>query len=314
MAHSNLTITATNDWYQPTEQCEYKRKYKREYMCMNNNNRSAMLSCEFFPPRTEAGVEKLLITQQTLSDAFQPAYYSVTFGAGGTTRDSTLEIVKLLSEKNINVAPHISCIGSSKQQIKDLLELYIERGIKRLVTLRGDIPDSGESTRELSYANELVSFIRESTGDHFIIEVAAYPEYHPESGSPQSDFKHFKNKVAAGANGAITQYFYNVDAYSRFMENCQRENIDIPVTPGIMPITNFASLTRFSDICGAEIPRWIRKQLEAYADDKDSLQAFGIDVVSNLCNQLIETGAPGLHFYTLNQADTTIAIMDNLSA
>lgn len=280
---------------------------------MNANKRSALLSCEFFPPRTEAGVEKLLATQQTLNDTFQPGYYSVTFGAGGTTRDSTLEIVKLLTEKNIKVAPHISCIGSSKQQIGELLEQYKSLGVTRLVTLRGDIPDNGESTKELSYANELVSFIRETTGSHFTIEVAAYPEYHPESQSPQSDFKNFKNKVAAGADGAITQYFYNIDAYLRFIDNCQKENVTIPVTPGIMPITNFANLTRFSDVCGAEIPRWIRKQLEAYADDRDSLQAFGLDVVSKLCNQLLEQGAPGLHFYTLNQANSTCAIWKNLS-
>ena len=272
-----------------------------------------MLSCEFFPPRTEAGVEKLLLTQQALDETFQPEYYSVTFGAGGTTRDSTLEVVKLLADKNINVAPHISCIGSSKQQIEDLLEHYKSLGVSRLVTLRGDIPESGESTRELSHANELVSFIRESSGDHFTIEVAAYPEYHPESATPQSDFEHFKNKVAAGADGAITQYFYNIDAYLRFIDNCQKANISIPVTPGIMPITNFASLTRFSDVCGAEIPRWIRKQLEAYADDKQSLQAFGLDVVSRLCEQLLEQGAPGLHFYTLNQASSTNAIWKNLS-
>ena len=280
---------------------------------MDANNRSATLSCEFFPPRTEAGVEKLLTAQQTLHATFQPAYYSVTFGAGGTTRDSTLEIVKLLAEKNISVAPHISCIGSSKQQIKDLLEQYITLGVTRLVTLRGDIPDNGESTKELSHANELVSFIRETTGNHFTIEVAAYPEYHPESQSPQSDFEHFKNKVAAGADGAITQYFYNIDAYLHFIDNCQKENITIPVTPGIMPITNFTSLAKFSDVCGAEIPRWIRKQLEAYADDKESLQAFGLDVVSTLCNQLLEQGAPGLHFYTLNQASSTNAILKNLS-
>ncbi len=280
---------------------------------MNTNKHAAIMSCEFFPPRTEAGVEKLLTTQQTLNDTFQPSYYSVTFGAGGTTRDSTLEIVKLLVKKNINVAPHISCIGSSKQQLSDLLEHYKALGITRLVTLRGDIPDSGETTKELSYANELVSFIRETSGENFTIEVAAYPEYHPESKTPQSDFEHFKNKVAAGANGAITQYFYNIDAYMRFMDNCEKNNISIPVTPGIMPITNYASLTRFSDTCGAEIPRWIRKQLEAYADDKESLQAFGLDVVSNLCNQLLEQGAPGLHFYTLNQSDSTNAIWKNLS-
>jgi len=284
---------------------------------MNANNRSAAsaatLSCEFFPPRTEAGVEKLLLTQKSLEETFRPEYFSVTFGAGGTTRDSTLELVKLLSERSINVAPHISCIGSSKQQIQELLDQYISLGVNRLVTLRGDIPDGGESIGELKHANELVSFIRESTGDHFTIEVAAYPEYHPESTTPQSDFEHFKNKVAAGADGAITQYFYNIDAYIRFIENCEKENIATPVTPGIMPITNFASLTRFSDTCGAEIPRWIRKQLEAYADDKESLQAFGLDVVSRLCNQLLELGAPGLHFYTLNQADSTNAIWKNLS-
>jgi len=284
---------------------------------MNANKRSKIkntnFSCEFFPPRTEAGVEKLLKTQQALNEVVQPAYYSVTFGAGGTTRDRTLEIVKLLVESNANVAPHISCIGSSKQQLSDLLNQYKKLGITRLVTLRGDVPDTGETTKELSHANELVAFIRETTGQHFTIEVAAYPEYHPESISPQSDFEHFKNKVAAGADGAITQYFYNIDAYCRFIDNCQRENITIPITPGIMPITNFASLTRFSDACGAEIPRWIRKQLEAYADDKKSLQAFGLDVVSKLCNQLLEQGAPGLHFYTLNQADSTNAIWNNLS-
>lgn len=280
---------------------------------MDANNRSTVFSCEFFPPRTEAGAEKLLTTQQALNDVIKPAYYSVTFGAGGTTRDSTLEIVKLFSEKNINVAPHISCIGSSKTQISALLEKYMSMGVSRLVTLRGDISENGEPTKELSHANELVSFIRETTGDHFHIEVAAYPEYHPESVSPQSDFEHFKKKVAAGADGAITQYFYNIDAYLRFVDNCHKANISIPVTAGIMPITNFTSLTRFSDMCGAEIPRWIRKQLEAYADDSDSLQAFGLDVVSNLCNQLLEQGAPGLHFYTLNQADSTNAIWKNLS-
>ena len=279
---------------------------------MTVNNNSVKFSCEFFPPRTEAGVEKLQVTQQTLSKTIQPDYYSVTFGAGGTTRDSTLEIVKLLRGENINVAPHISCIGSSKQQLAALLEEYKSLGAARLVTLRGDIPKNGESTKELTHANELVSFIREKTGDHFTLEVAAYPEYHPESASPQSDFEHFKNKVSAGANGAITQYFYNIDAYLRFMEKCAKENINIPITPGIMPITSYAGLTRFSDICGAEIPRWIRKQLEVYADDNESLQAFGVDVVSELCNRLIEQGAPGLHFYTLNQSASTIAIWNNL--
>jgi len=285
---------------------------------MNAYNRSANFSCEFFPPRTSAGAEKLPQTVAALDKTIQPAYYSVTFGAGGTTRDSTLETVRQLRQLDtaggtINVAPHISCIGSSKQQISEILDEYKTLGVTQLVALRGDIPESGETTKELSYANELVAYIRETTGDHFTIEVAAYPEYHPESASPQSDFSHFKNKVLSGANGAITQYFYNIDAYNRFIDHCQRENIDIPITPGIMPITNFTSLTRFSDICGAEIPRWIRKQLEAYADDKESLRAFGLDVVSNLCNQLLEQGAPGLHFYTLNQTDSTVDIWNNLS-
>ena len=280
---------------------------------MNATNRSVTLSCEFFPPRTEAGAEKLQNTQIKLDTEIQPEYYSVTFGAGGTTRDSTLDIVRIFSDKNINVAPHISCIGSSKQQLADLLDEYKKLGVSRLVTLRGDLPDSGETTGELSHADELVSFIRETSGSHFTIEVAAYPEYHPESVTPQSDFEHFKSKVAAGADGAITQYFYNIDAYFRLIDNCQRENITIPITPGIMPITNFESLTRFSDTCGAEIPRWIRKQLEAYADDKASLQAFGLDVVSNMCNRLLEQGVPGLHFYTLNQADSTTSIWKKLS-
>lgn len=275
---------------------------------------SAKMSCEFFPPRTDAGMEKLQGTQRALDDVIHPAYYSVTFGAGGTTRDRTLETVKILTAQNINVAPHISCIGSSKKQISELLEQYISLGVTQLVALRGDIPDSGETTKELSHANELVSFIRETTGNHFAIEVAAYPEYHPESSSPQSDFKHFKDKVNAGADGAITQYFYNIDAYFRFIDNCHRENLEIPVTPGIMPITNFESLTRFSDACGAEIPRWIRKQLEAFADDRESLQAFGLEVVSNLCSQLLAQGAPGLHFYTLNQADSINAIWKNITA
>lgn len=280
---------------------------------MNATNRSTTFSCEFFPPRTSAGVEKLPITQKALEDVIKPAYYSVTFGAGGTTRDQTLETVKLLRQNNVNTAPHISCIGSSKQQLSDILSEYKTLGVTQLVALRGDIPESGESTKELAHANELVSFIRETTGNHFNIEVAAYPEYHPESSSPQSDFAHFKNKVNAGANGAITQYFYNIDSYSRFMDNCHNEGITIPITPGIMPITNFASLIRFSDLCGAEIPRWIRLQLEAYADDNDSLRAFGLDVVSKLCNQLLEQGAPGLHFYTLNQSESTNAIWKNIS-
>ena len=280
---------------------------------MNTDN-TTMFSCEFFPPRTEAGVEKLLTTQKSLQDCIDPAYYSVTFGAGGSTRESTLEIVKLLTSKGIEVAPHISCIGSSKQQLEQLLLGYKDIGVSRVIALRGDIPETGESTKELNHANELVALIREATGEHFKIEVAAYPEYHPESKTPQDDFRYFRNKVKAGADGAITQYFFNIDAYLSFMDKCHAENIDIPVTPGIMPITNYTSLSRFSDACGAEIPRWIRKQLEAYSNDEESLQAFGIDVVSKLCEKLLEQGAPGLHFYTLNQANSCNAIWNNLTS
>lgn len=279
----------------------------------NTTGNNLSFSCEFFPPRTEAGVEKLVTAQQSLDEVINPAYYSVTFGAGGTTRDRTLDTVRLFTERNISIAPHISCIGSSKAQLSDILQEYIDLGVNRLVALRGDIPEDGEADRELTYASDLVAFIREKTGDHFTIEVAAYPEYHPESPSPQSDFEKFKHKVDAGADGAITQYFYNIDAYLRFMDNCDRHNIQAPVIPGIMPITNYKNLVRFSDVCGAEIPRWIRKQLEAYADDKESLQAFGLDVVTQLCHQLLEQSAPGLHFYTLNQAVHTNALWKNLS-
>jgi len=278
----------------------------------DTHNKTSLFSCEFFPPRTEAGMEKLLATKQTLTEIIQPEYFSVTFGAGGSTRDSTLETVKKLKATGADITPHISCIGSTKDQLSQLLQTYKDLNINRLVTLRGDIPENNTAPSELAHANELVSFIREQTGDHFILEVAAYPEYHPESDSPQTDFEHFKQKVNAGANGAITQYFYNIDAYLRFMDKCQQADINIPITPGIMPITNFENLTRFSDACGSEIPRWIRKQLEAYADDKDSLLDFGQDVVASLCQQLLENDAPGLHFYTLNQTTSTIGIWKNL--
>lgn len=276
------------------------------------HNKTSLFSCEFFPPRTDAGMEKLLTTKQTLTEVIQPEYFSVTFGAGGSTRDSTLETVKKLQATGASITPHISCIGSTKDQLSQLLQTYKDLDINRLVTLRGDIPEDGSTTGDLVYANELVSFIREQTGDHFTLEVAAYPEYHPESSSPQTDFEYFKKKVDAGANGAITQYFYNIDAYLRFIDKCQQANINIPITPGIMPITSFENLTRFSDACGSEIPRWIRKQLAAYANDKDSLLDFGQDVVASLCQQLLENDAPGLHFYTLNQTASTIGIWDNL--
>ncbi len=271
-----------------------------------------VFSCEFFPPRTEAGMEKLLHTQTRLTEIIQPEYFSITFGAGGSTRDSTLETVRKLISTGAQVTPHISCIGSTRKQLGDLLQTYKSMGISRLVTLRGDIPENNTLSSDFNHANELVTFIRMETGNHFTLEVSAYPEYHPESDSPYTDFENFRKKIDAGANGAITQYFYNIDAYSHFMEKCLQANIAIPVTPGIMPISSYERLTRFSDLCGAEIPRWIRKQLEAYANDPDSLQAFGLDVVSSLCQQLLEQGAPGLHFYTLNQVDPTTAIWQRL--
>ena len=277
------------------------------------SNASSIFSCEFFPPRTEAGMEKLLLARNELDSSMNPAFYSVTFGAGGTSRDRTLEAVDRLSQDNVSVAPHISCIGSSRDQIKQLLERYIAKGVTRLVTLRGDIPEEGPGASDFKHASELVEFIRNETGNHFHIEVAAYPEYHPESISPQSDFEYFKHKIEAGADSAITQYFYNIDAYLHFIENCDNANLSVPVVPGVMPITNFKGLMRFSDNCGAEIPRWIRKQLEAYQDDIDSLLAFGADVVTNLCSRLLECGAPGLHFYTLNQSQATLEIWRRLN-
>jgi len=273
-----------------------------------------IFSCEFFPPRTEAGMEKLLVVRKELGKNINPEFYSVTFGASGSNRDRTLDTVDRLREDNAFVAPHISCIGSTREQIKQLLDHYISRGVTRLVTLRGDIPEEGRGAHDFMHANELVEFIRMETGDHFHLEVAAYPEYHPESTTPDSDFEYFKRKIEAGADSAITQYFYNIDAYLRFIDNCSKANLDVPVVPGIMPITNYKGLVRFSDNCGAEIPRWIRKQLEAYEDDIDSLLAFGADVVTSLCSRLLESGAPGLHFYTLNQSLATLEIWRKLNS
>lgn len=273
-----------------------------------------IISCEFFPPRTEAGMEKLLVVRNELDNSIKPAFYSVTFGAGGSNRDRTLDAVDRLREDNASVAPHISCMGSSRAQIKQLLDRYISRGVTRLVTLRGDVPEEGAGANDFIHANELVEFIRQETGDHFHLEVAAYPEYHPESITPSSDFEYFKRKIEAGADSAITQYFYNIDAYLRFIDNCDKANLDVPVVPGIMPITNYKGLVRFSDNCGAEIPRWIRKQLEAYEGDIESLLAFGADVVTDLCSRLLESGAPGLHFYTLNQSKATLEIWRRLNS
>ncbi len=276
---------------------------------MSDNNAARTFSCEFFPPSTQKGMVRLLEARTQLEQTMTPAFFSVTFGAGGSNRDRTLDAVQALREaSHTDVAPHISCIGSNRAQIDTLLHSYLDMGIKRLVVLRGDIPQGETASGDFRYASELVAHIRATTGDQFHIEVAAYPEYHPESPSPAEDFAHFAEKVRAGANAAITQYFYNVEAWLRLAEQCDKANLNIALVPGIMPITNYANLVRFSDNCGADIPRWIRKNLEALQDDPAALQDFGVDVVSRLCQQLLDNDAPGLHFYTLNQSGATLAI------
>lgn len=272
-----------------------------------------VISCEFSPPRTEEGEAKLKTVREQLKQ-LDPAYYSVTFGAGGSTQEKTYDIVTDIQQHaGVPAAPHLSCIGSSRDAIKHLLKRYQDNNIKRIVALRGDRP-SGMAGRvgDLNYANELVSFIRETTGDHFHIEVAAYPEYHPEARTATADLEAFQRKVAAGANSAITQYFYNDDAYYRLIEECTRRGIEIPIVPGIMPIGNFAQLARFSDICGSEIPRWLRWRLKELEDDRESLRAYGLDIVTDLCERLLKSGAPGLHFYSLNQAELTLEIARRL--
>jgi methylenetetrahydrofolate reductase (NADPH) len=276
---------------------------------MNQSNPS--LSFEFFPPKTEEGIAKLREARKQLA-AFNPEFFSVTFGAGGSTRDRTMDSVLEIQAEGFQAAPHISCISSSKEEIVALLDAYQAKGIRRLVALRGDVPSGEVSVGDFRYGNELVAFIREKTGDWFHIEVAAYPEFHPESRSPSNDLKHFKQKVQAGANSAITQYFYNTDAYFRFMDECAKLDISIPIIPGVMPIYNYTQLARFSDVCGAEIPRWLALRLQDYDDDLASLRAFGLDVVQEICEKLIAGGAAGLHFYTLNQAGTISTILNRL--
>ena len=281
---------------------ESQKKYQRSF------------SCEFFPPKTDQGMEKLVATANTLKDAINPEYFSVTFGAGGSTRDRTFDAVTEINKSSgVSVAPHLSCIGSTRKQLAEILENYKSQGIKHIVALRGDIPSGMVSAGDFNYANELVSFIRAEYGDHFHLEVAAYPEFHPQAESAEQDLLNFKRKVEAGANTAITQYFYNIDAYTRFVESCEKMGLDIPVMPGIMPITNYTSLARFSDICGAEIPQWLRKRLMSYGDDVESIKDFGADVVTDMCQRLLDAGAPGLHFYTLNQSEASLRIWNNLS-
>ncbi len=271
-----------------------------------------MISFEFFPPKTAEGVAKLRETRKQLAQ-LKPKFFSVTFGAGGSTRDRTMETVLEIQNEGLEAAPHISCISSSRQEIADLLQAYKAKNIRRLVALRGDLPSGEASTGDFRYANELVAFIREQTGDWFEIEAAAYPEFHPESSSASVDLKHFKTKVDAGVDAAITQYFYNTDAYFRFVDQCQALDINIPIVPGVMPIYNYTQLARFSSVCGADIPRWLRLRLQDFGDDLPSLRSFGMDVVTDLSERLIAGGAPGLHFYTLNQAGIISTIMQRLS-
>ena len=269
------------------------------------------LSCEFFPPQTAEGVEKLRVVRAKLA-ALNPGFFSVTYGAGGSTRDRTLEVVQEIQREGRAAAPHLSCIGSTRALIGGLLAEFKAAGIRRIVALRGDLPSGMADVGEFRYANELVAFIRQETGDWFHLEVAAYPEWHPQAKNPHDDLVNFKRKVDAGANSAITQYFYNADAYAHFVEQCHALGITIPIVPGIMPIGSFSKLARFSDSSGAEIPRWMRKKFEAYGDDADSIRAFGLDVVTQLCERLIALGAPGLHFYTLNQSALTLEIAKRL--
>jgi len=268
-------------------------------------------SFEFYPPKTQEGTEKLIRVREKLA-TLNPRYFSVTFGAGGSTQKGTLETIFDIQKSGYEACPHLSCIGSTRENIEQLLKIYQGKGIKRIVALRGDMPSGMHEAGAFRYANELVAFIRETTGDHFHIEVAAYPEFHPQAISAQDDLTHFKIKMESGANSAITQYFFNPDAYYRFIDACEKMAITQPIVPGIMPITNHTQLARFSDMCGAEIPRWIRKRLESYGDDAESIRAFGADVVTDMCRHLLAAGAPGLHFYTMNQTKATMTIWDNL--
>ena len=273
-----------------------------------------LFSIEFFPPKTTEGADKLRVVRSKLA-ALHPAYFSVTFGAGGSTQSGTRDTVLEIRAEGLQAAPHLSCIGRTREELRDLIIEYKSHGIKQLVALRGDLPSgygAGGSSGQFSYANELIEFIRAETGDWFHIEAAAYPEMHPQAKSPQEDLKNFVRKIHAGANSAITQYFYNADAYFRFVDETRKLGVDVPIVAGIMPITNYTQLMRFSEMCGAEIPRWVKLKLASFGDDTESIRAFGLDVVAALCDQLLKGGAPGLHFYTLNQAVPTMAILQRL--
>ncbi|MFA9439009.1 methylenetetrahydrofolate reductase [NAD(P)H] [Uliginosibacterium sp. sgz301328] len=274
-------------------------------------DKKSRFSVEFFPPATPEGTEKLRNVAQQLA-ALGPEFFSVTYGAGGSTRDRTLAIVRGLMAEGQDAAPHLSCIGATQQSIRDHLAEFRDIGVQRIVALRGDLPSGMADPGEFRYANELVAFIRQEAGDAFRLEVAAYPEVHPQARNAQTDLANFVRKVRAGADSAITQYFYNPDAYFYFVDEVRRQGIDIPIMPGIMPIASYSKLARFSETCGAEIPQWMRRKFESYGDDAESVRAFGLDVVTAMCQRLLDGGAPGLHFYTLNQAGLTSTICKRL--
>ncbi len=278
---------------------------------MSSQQHPLGISFEFFPPNTDAGRDKLMLVRDELA-ARNPRFFSVTYGAGGSTQARTRDTVRTVSQSGVQTAPHLSCIGSEKAQLRDLLAQYREEGVKSLVALRGDMPSGMASIGELRYANELVEFVRNETGDHFDIAVAAYPESHPQAPNLDKDIENFARKMKAGANMAITQYFFTAEAYFNFVDKARALGVDQPIIPGIMPITNYTKLSRFSDACGAEIPRWMRKQLEGYGDDSDAIAKFGTEVVTHLCQRLLDGGAPGLHFYTLNQSAPVLKVVDNL--
>ncbi|WPL18956.1 5,10-methylenetetrahydrofolate reductase [Thiorhodovibrio winogradskyi] len=271
------------------------------------------LSFEVFPPKTDEGMTKLKRAVSHLNK-LEPLYFSCTYGAGGSTRERTFETVSWLREQGIETAPHLACIGSSKEEIRAIVDHYRDQGITRLVALRGDLPSGmGRPDRgTFRYASELVTYLRDAYGPQFHIEVAAYPEFHPQAASASADLEHFKHKVFCGADAAITQYFYNADAYFALVDACEKQGVSVPIIPGIMPISNYAQLARFSDACGAEIPRWIRRRLEAFGEDRESIRAFGHEVVLKLCERLLAGGAPGLHFYTMNQAKPILALCSDL--
>ena len=269
------------------------------------------LSIEFFPPQTQDGVEKLRVVREKLA-ILKPDFLSVTYGAGGSTRERTFSVIKEIAAEGFNATPHLSCVGATRESIREILKDYQSAGIRRIVALRGDLPSGMNQSGEFRHANELVEFIRSETGDHFHLAVAAYPEWHPQARTPGDDLKAFARKVKAGADTAITQYFYNADAYFHFVDKARALGVDVPIIPGVMPIAGFSKLARFSDACGAELPRWMRRKFESMGDDTDSIRAFGLDIVTELCDRLLAGGAPGLHFYSMNMSGLTLEICQRL--